>query len=110
MGNELTEEQGRLVLKLKGEVDLEHSPAVRKLLLDAVARRRNVLVDLAGVDYIDSSGIACLVEALQAAQKNGFALALVAVSHRVMRVLALARLDKVFPIHADVEAALAAGA
>ncbi len=110
MGNELTEEQGRLVLKLEGEVDLEHSPAVRKLLLDAVARRRHVLVDLARVSYIDSSGIACLVEALQAAHKNGMALGLVAVSQRVLRVLSLARLDKVFPIHLDLATALADGA
>jgi len=109
MGNELIEDQGRLILKLEGEVDLERSPAVRKLLLDAVARRRDVLVDLAQVTYIDSSGIACLVEALQAARKNGFALGLVSVSQRVMRVLSLARLDKVFPIHPDLTTALAAG-
>lgn len=110
MGNELTEKGGRLVLTLEGEIDLERSPAVRKLLLDAVARRRHILVDLAQVSYIDSSGIACLLEALQATQKNGFALGLVAVSQRVMRVLSLARLDKIFPIHPDLPTALASDA
>jgi anti-sigma B factor antagonist len=62
------------------------------------------------VTYIDSSGIASLVEGLQVAKKQKSELALVAVSQRVRRVLELARLDKVFQIHPDLAAATAAGA
>jgi anti-sigma B factor antagonist len=97
------------VVHLEGSVDLEHAPAARKRLLDAVALGRNVLVDLSAASYIDSSGIACLVEALQAARSKGADLGLVAVSTQAMRVLELARLDMVFPIHEDFAAAAAAG-
>ena len=96
------------VVRLEGSVDLEHAPDARKRLLDAVALGRDVLVDLSGASYIDSSGIACLVEALQAARSKGADLGLFSVSTQAMRVLELARLDMVFPIHRDFSAAVAA--
>ena len=79
------------------------------MLLGQVASGKDVLVDLSAVDYIDSSGIASLVEALQLARDKGTDLLLVAVSQQAMRVLRLARLDKVFSIHGDLDSALAAG-
>ena len=109
MTTAVTEQQGKLVVALEGEVDLEHSAAVRKVLLDCVERKRDVLVDLSAVDYIDSSGIASLVEALQAATKRGTGFALVSVSAQAMRVLELARLDKVFAIHPNIAGALPPG-
>src|SRR4051812_44239748 len=104
----ITENEGRLILALEGEIDLEQAGAVRRALLDALKKKRTVLVDLSQVTYIDSSGIASLVEGLQVAKKQKSELALVAVSQRVRRVLELARLDKVFDIHADLAAATAA--
>jgi anti-sigma B factor antagonist len=106
----ITESEGRLILALEGEIDLEQAGAVRRALLDALKKRRTVLVDLSAVTYIDSSGIASLVEGLQVAKKQKSELALVAVSQRVRRVLELARLDKVFEIHPDLASATAAGA
>lgn len=97
------------VVRLQGSVDLEHAPEARTRLLDAVAQGRSVLVDLSAATYIDSSGIACLVEALQAARSKGADLSLVSVSQQAMRVLELARLDMVFQIHDDFAAAAAAG-
>lgn len=106
--NELvSEESGKLVIRLRGEVDLDRSPAVRKLLLDSIGRKMDVVVDLSEVQYIDSSGIASLVEGLQAANGNGTSFSLVAVGGQVRRVMELARLDKVFAIHDDLGAALA---
>ena len=105
----ITESEGRLVLSLEGEIDLEQAGAVRRALLDSLKKGRHILVDLSRVTYIDSSGIASLVEGLQVARKQKVDLALVAVSQRVRRVLELARLDKVFPIHADLASATAAG-
>jgi anti-sigma B factor antagonist len=98
------------IVHLQGSVDLEHAPDVRRRLLAAVALERNVLVDLSAATYIDSSGIACLVEALQKARGKGYDLCLVAVSMQARRVLELARLDMVFLIHDDLAAAAAAGA
>jgi len=91
-----------LVVALRGEVDLEHSPRARAVLLKAVEDAASVLVDLSGVTYIDSSGVASLVEAFQSARGRGSQFALVAMSAPVQRVLELARLDRVFTIHASV--------
>ena len=71
MSGTMNEHQGKLVVALAGEIDLEQSPAVRSLLLGAVARGKDLLVDLSAVTYIDSSGIASLIEALQAAKEGG---------------------------------------
>lgn len=103
----VSEELGKIVIRLEGEVDLDRSPAVRKILLDCVKRNIDIVVDLSKVRYIDSSGIASLVEALQAANGIGINFSLAAVGGQVSRVIQLARLDKVFSIHNDLDAALA---
>ncbi len=108
MASNLNHADNQDVLRLAGNVDLEHSPEIRKTLLDAVAERVNVFVDLSQVTYIDSSGIACLVEALQTARDHGANLGLISVSRQAMRVLELARLDMVFSIHDDLASALRA--
>ena len=96
------EAETRRIVHLTGDIDLEHAPQVRKTLLGAVEEGVWVLVDMAEVTYIDSSGIACLIEALQQARKSGSDLALVAVNPQALRVLELARLDTVFAIFTDL--------
>ena len=90
------------VISLVGEVDLHYSPVVRDQILAALGNGRYLLVDLAGVSYIDSSGIASMVEGYQLAKKNSLNFGLVGVNGPVMQVLQLARLDRVFPIHDSV--------
>ena len=109
MNNEcVSENLGDYVLvRLRGEVDLSWSQQVRKAILAALGATGKVGVELSGVSYIDSSGIAALVEGLQHAKNKGQKFALVAVSKAVMAVLQLARLDRVFTIFADVDAARA---
>ncbi len=97
------------IVALSGDVDLDNSPQVRAVLLDSVRDKRGVLVEMSAVSYIDSSGIASLVEAYQSARQGSTGFALVAVSDAAMRVLELARLDQVFRIHASIEEALADG-
>lgn len=106
----IKEEQGKIVIALEGDIDLENAGEVRKALLANLKQKKDLLIDLSAVTYIDSSGIASLVEGLQVARKQKNELSLVSVSPRARRVLELARLDKVFTIHADVAAALAAKA
>jgi anti-sigma B factor antagonist len=106
----ISESGGKLIVALEGEIDLEQAGSVRRALLDSLKQGKDILVDLSKVSYIDSSGIASLVEGLQVARKQKRDLALVAVSQRVRRVLELARLDKVFAIHADLAAAASAAA
>lgn len=90
------------IVELAGEVDLSCSPEARKQILDCLNKAQHLLVDLSRVTYIDSSGVASLVEGYQTAKKKALKFGLISVSAAAMNVLQLARLDKVFPIHADV--------
>jgi anti-sigma B factor antagonist len=92
------------LVELDGEIDLHSSPAARTLVLTALQRGRPVLVDLSAVSYIDSSGVANLVEGYQLARHQGLAFALIGVSDAAENVLKLARLDQVFPIFASTDA------
>jgi anti-sigma B factor antagonist len=98
MSHRLIERSDAVVVQLAGDVDLDSSPAARKVLLDALQRSRPVFVDLSAVTYIDSSGIASLIEAFQRARTMGVQFMLTDVAEPVMRVLSLARLDRVLPI------------
>lgn len=98
----LRTEGGFTVVALSGEVDLHYSPEARKQILGQLNDSNNVLVDLSGVSYIDSSGIASLVEGFQLARSKKLQFGLVGVSEAAHQVLQLARLDKVFPIKDNV--------
>lgn len=102
MKHSVIEHTGKVVVTFEGDVDLENSPVARKVLLDCVEQGREVIVDMSRITYIDSSGIASLVEALQVARRKGTAFSLAAVSASALRVFQLARLDKVFTIHPTV--------
>ena len=87
------------ILKIKGDVDLYSSPQVRKQIIPLVDKKNaNLLVDFAGVTYMDSSGVATLVEALQLTNKNGGKLRLFNLAQPIKDVFELSRLDKVFDI------------
>lgn len=103
---ETRESRGFTVVSLEGEVDLQHSPRLRKALMDLMVERRAVVVEIARVGYIDSSGVASLVEAYQQARRNGTRFVLAAVSEPARRVLQLARLDRVFSLADSIEAAI----
>jgi len=108
MKHEVREEQGATVVSFEGDIDLQSSPEARQVLLGEVGKDRSILVDLSQVGYIDSSGVASLVESFQAARKAGNELVLVSVSDGAKRVLQLARLDKVFTICDTLEDGIAA--
>ena len=95
---EVKETDGITCVVLAGEIDLEQSPAARRAVLDAIAHGTAVEVDLAEVSYIDSSGIASLVEGLQQARSQGVDFTLTRISDPVRKVLELARLDRVFTV------------
>jgi anti-sigma B factor antagonist len=106
MEHDITEREGTVIVGFSGDVDLQSSPEARKILLECVARRMPVLVDLSRVDYIDSSGIASLVESLQTARKSGGNLFIVSASEAALKVIELARLDKVFTICNTIDDAI----
>ena len=97
-----------LIIKLTGEVDLQTSPKAREQILQTLKNNQHVLVEMAEVEYIDSSGIASLVEGFQEAKSRNLTLALVNISASTRQVLQLARLDKIFPIFDNISDGLAA--
>jgi anti-sigma B factor antagonist len=105
---DISEQQGFLVVALGGDVDLASSPEARRAILDSLDQG-SVLVDLSAVAYIDSSGVASLVEGYQVSKDKGVRFGLVGVSENARMVLQLSHLDRVFPIHATVQDAVAHG-
>ena len=95
------------IIRVDGEVDLYSSPAMRQELKKAIkAKVKAVLIDLSAVDYMDSSGVATLIEALQALKKSKNRLALVGAAQPVMQVLKFAKLDQVFDLFDTIEEAI----
>ena len=97
------------VLPLEGEIDLHVSPRIAASLASIIEEKpKQLVVDLSRVSYIDSSGLAVLIEAMQnVAQYNG-TFALAGLQESVRPIFEIARLDQVFRIFPDVDSALAA--
>ena len=86
------------ILILSDEIDLDKSPQVRENIKDLIDKVKVVEVHMAAVKYIDSSGIAALVEGMQLSKSNSKEFCLTDVSNEVMKVIQLAHLDKFFKI------------
>ena len=97
------------ILPLQGEIDLHVSTGVAASLMAIIAEKpARVVVDLSGVTYIDSSGLAVLIQAMQNVEDYGGTFTLAGINHNVRSILEMARLDQVFLIFPHVDAALAA--
>lgn len=97
-----------VVATLRGEIDLHNSPTVRTALLKFLDENKpkKLVLNLAGVPYMDSSAIAVLVEALQKMRKTGGKIYLTDLQPRVKGLLEIARLDSIFVVVASEEEAL----
>jgi anti-sigma B factor antagonist len=97
------------VLPLEGEIDLHVSPRVASSLGAIIDQKPSLLVvDLSGVTYIDSSGLAVLIEGMQNVEAYGGKFVLAGLQESVRPIFEIARLDQVFIIFPHVDAALAA--
>ncbi len=94
------------IVDLVGQIDLGSSPALRKTLLNSLKATNHMAINLGGVSYIDSSGIASLVEVLREAQDTKKRLVLFGVGGAVLQVLQLTRLTGVFEIAQNEEQVL----
>jgi anti-sigma B factor antagonist len=83
---------GWVVVALRGELDVTDAASVATALAEVVARDRELIIDLAGLDFIDSSGLAALARARKHARQAGGDLLLAAPQRQVLRILALTRL------------------
>lgn len=92
------------VVALEGDLDMSSSPQVRNALLPIFRKGASrVIVDLSGVPYIDSSGIATFVEALQLSRKGTTRFTLAGAGPTVESIFELAYLKEVFEMVPDVD-------
>jgi len=96
---------GYAVVALSGELDLADAAIVAAELTAVAAREPGIIVDLAGLEFIDSSGVAALARGRRQARQAGGDLILAAPQRRVMRVLAIVRVTEAFSVYATVDEA-----
>lgn len=101
--------EGVTVLAVSGEVDMLTAPQLRAAALPRLDADGTLVLDLSGVSFLGSAGLAVLVEASQQAKRRGSEFRVVAVERAVTRPLAATGLGEVFSVFTSVEQAVAAG-
>jgi len=99
-------EDGGDVFYLQGEIDLHYSPVLRSLFQSKIKARCPVLIlDLSGVDFIDSTGLAAVVEYFRDAAEYEGILCLTGLNETLKAIFEVVNLDKAIPIFASTPAA-----
>ncbi len=102
-----SEKDGIALVNVEGEIDMFTSPNLRDTLLPFFKKKvEGIIVDLTQVSFMDSSGIATLVEGLQWSKKESREFILTGLGKTVFNALSLTKLDNVFTIKPDIKAAL----
>lgn len=92
------------VVDVKGEIDVYTAPKLREKLIELVSDGSyNVVVNLEGVDFLDSTGLGVLVGALKRVKAHDGSLSLVCTQDKILKIFKITGLTKVFPIHDSVE-------
>ena len=103
------QEGSRTVISVTGEIDVYTAPNLRERLNELVADGHyDLVVDMAGVDFLDSTGLGVLVGGLKRVRAHEGSLRLVCTQERILKIFRITGLTKVFPIHTSVEEAVAA--
>ncbi|MEN3361408.1 MAG: anti-sigma factor antagonist [Mycobacteriales bacterium] len=99
------------VLEVAGEVDVYTAPGLRDRISDLLdGGQHRLVVDLGGVEFLDSTGLGVLVAGLNRAREVGGSLSLVCPQERVLKLFRITGLDEVFTVHGTVDEALASSA
>jgi anti-sigma B factor antagonist len=102
-------EDGFDVFALEGEIDLNYAPCLRSLLQSKISARAPALIlDLSKVEYIDSTGMATMIEYFRDASKHRGVLCLTGLNPNLKTIFEMVRLDKTIPTFASVADAIAA--
>ena len=95
------------VVDVKGEIDVYTAPKLREKLIELVSQGSyDVVVNLEGVDFLDSTGLGVLVGALKRVKAHDGSLALVCTQDKILKIFKITGLTKVFPIHSSVDEAI----
>ena len=96
------------VVDVKGEIDVYTAPKLREKLIELVSEgSHHVVVNLEGVDFLDSTGLGVLVGGLKRLRSHDGDLTLVCTQPRILKVFEITGLTKVFAIHESVDDAVA---
>lgn len=99
-------ENGELLVKIEGEVDVYTSIDLKKELTKLVeSDQKNIIIDLENVNYMDSSGLGVLVALLKELKKIGGELKLISLPVSVKKIFDLTRLTKFFNIYNNLDEA-----
>lgn len=104
-----TQEYKRVaVVDIAGRIDAARAPELETALEDLLSKgHRNLILDMAEVDFVSSSGLRVMLTARKSAQKAGGDLSIARPSQRVKDTLDIAGLDVIFKTFEDREAAIA---
>ncbi len=106
---ETSDHDGTTVLSAHGEIDVATAPQLRQQIVElASASSAPLVIDLEGVDFLDSTGLGVLVSGLKRFRTLGSDVLLVATRPRILKVFEITGLTQVFSIHSTVEDALSA--
>jgi len=94
------------VVTLSGDLDLATAPELRNTLQEALTERRHLVLDMADLRFLDSTGIGVLVRIHKKATASGGVLAFAAVPPNVTKILEVTCLDRIFPVYPETEDAL----
>ena len=101
------DKNGISIFRMVGDIDINTSPEVKKSFDKAVGKETNkVVINMKNVSYIDSSGLATLVEVLKKLRLHGGKLKLTNLSAKVMGLFEITKLDKLFDISNQEEDAV----
>ncbi|HEX6418622.1 MAG TPA: STAS domain-containing protein [Acidimicrobiales bacterium] len=107
---EVSEIAGWTVVSLFGELDVATSPQLREQLVDLIGDGAiRLVLDLDGVDFLDSTGLGTIIGGLKRARTHGGELRLVSAQSRINRLFEITGLDKAVPLLPTLDAAVAGG-
>ena len=104
-------DDGWTVVAVTGELELATAPRLRQEVVGLVGEGHvQIVLDLSGVDFVDSVGLGVIVSVLKRVRGRGGELVVAGPVPRVRRLFELTRLDEIIPLHDRVEDAVGASA
>jgi anti-sigma B factor antagonist len=95
------------IVEVEGDIDLGTSPDLRRTLFDTLLQTSRLALNMAAIRYIDSSGIATLIEVLKDSQRRNKRFVLFALSPAVQQVFHLTHVVRIFQVFQTEQEALA---
>jgi anti-sigma B factor antagonist len=103
----IKEISGVSIIELSGEIDLSTSPTFKDKVYETIeSGKRDVVIDLDGLEFMDSTGLGVLVAALKKTRMHGGSIRLVCSKRNIIKVFTITGLDKVFPIYDNLQRCL----